>query len=139
MDAFGMVDLSFSGNLFTWSNHRQGFDLIKERLDRSIANSYFVTHLPAHNSDHNPLLLDTSIPSPSLPRPFRFEEFWTRDPTCGSVIEEAWSFIISGSPSYCLAKKLKLTKSAIKYWNKHHFWDIKTKLDNTLSLLDIAQ
>ncbi|XP_062171088.1 uncharacterized protein LOC133876865 [Alnus glutinosa] len=92
MDAFGMVDLSFSGNSFTWSNHRQGFDLIKERLDRSIANSYFVTHLPAHNSNHNHLLLDTSIPSPSLPRPFRFEEFWTRDPTCGSVIEEAWFF-----------------------------------------------
>jgi len=55
------------------------------------------------------------------------------------VIEEAWSSIILGSPSYCLAKKLKLTKSAIKYWNKHYFGDIKTKLDNTLSLLDIAQ
>jgi hypothetical protein len=147
MDAFGMVDLGFLGNPFTWSNHRQGFDLIKEQLDRSIVNSqwihffpsYSITHLPAHNSDHNPLLLDTSIPSPSLPRPFRFEEFWTHDPTCGIVIEEAWSSIISRSPSYCLAKKLKLTKSTIKYWNKHYFRDIKTKLNNTLYLLDIAQ
>jgi exonuclease III len=123
MDAFGMVDLGFSGNHFTWFNHRQGFDLIKERLDRSIANSqwihffsnYSVTHLPAHNSDHNPLLLDTSIPSLSLPRPFRFEEFWTCDPTCGIVIEEAWSSFIIGSPSYCFAKKLKLTKSALNF------------------------
>jgi hypothetical protein len=28
---------------------------------------------------------------PTLPRPFRFEEFWTRDPTCDIVIQEAWS------------------------------------------------
>jgi len=147
MDSFGMVDLGFSGNPFTWSNHRQGFDLIKERLDRSIANNqwihffpnYSITHLPAHNSDHNPLLLDTSIPLPSLPRPFRFEEFWTRDPTCGIVVEEAWSSLITGSPSYCLAKKLKLTKSAIKQWNKLYFGDIKTKVDNNLALLDTAQ
>jgi hypothetical protein len=97
MNAFGMVDLGFSGNPFTWSYHKQSYDLIKERLDRSIANSqwihffpsYSVTHLLAHSSDHNPLLLDISIPSPSLPWPFRVEEFWTRDLTCGIVIEEA--------------------------------------------------
>jgi len=147
VDVFGMVDLGFLGNPYTWSNHRQEFDLIKERLDRSIATSqwihfflsYSVTHLPAHCSDHNPLLLDTSIPSPSLPRPFRFKEFWTRDPTCGIVIEEAWSNLILGSPSYCLANKLKLTKTTIKYWNKHYFGDIRTKVDKTLSLLDITQ
>jgi hypothetical protein len=39
MSKFGMVDLSFFGNPFTWSNHRQGAGLIKECLDRSIANS----------------------------------------------------------------------------------------------------
>jgi hypothetical protein len=55
------------------------------------------------------------------------------------VVKEAWSSPITGSPSYCLEKKLKLTKSAIKQCNTHYFGDIKTKLDNTLSLLDIAQ
>jgi hypothetical protein len=55
------------------------------------------------------------------------------------VIEEAWSNLISESPSYCLAKKLKLTKTAIKYWNKHYFGDIRTKVYKTLSLLDITQ
>jgi hypothetical protein len=34
-----MIDLGFGGNPFTWSNHKQGYSLIKERLDRSIANS----------------------------------------------------------------------------------------------------
>jgi hypothetical protein len=141
MDEFGMIDLGFSGNPFTWSNHRQDSSLIKERLDRGIANSnwshyfpsYSVTHLPAHRSNHYPLLLNTSLPVPSLPRPFRFEEFWTRDPIYGIVIEETWSPFIVDSPSYCLTKKLKLTKAAIKLWNKHYFGNIKSKLDNTLS------
>jgi hypothetical protein len=147
MDGFGMIDLGFSGNPFTWSNHRQGSGLIKERLDRGVANchwihffpSYSVVHLPAHSSDHCPLLLNTSQILPSLPRPFRFEAFWTRDPTCGLVIEEAWSPFIAGSPSYCLTKKLKLTKEAIKFWNKHYFGTIKSKVDRTLFLLDEVQ
>jgi hypothetical protein len=147
MDEFGMIDMGFNGNPFTWSNHMQGSSLIKERLDMGIANnnwihyfpSYSVTHLPAHSLDHCLLLLNTSFPVPSLPRPFRFEEFWTRDPTCGIVIEEAWSPFIAGSPSYCLTKKLKLTKTAIKLWNKHYFGNIKSKLDNTLSLLNKFQ
>jgi hypothetical protein len=120
MDGYGMIDLGFCGNPYTWSNHRQGSSLINGCLDRGIANSncfpsYSVKHLPAHNSDHSPLLLNSNIPVQSLPRPFRFEAFWTRDPTCGIVINEAWSALIAGSPSFCLTQKLKITKEAIKY------------------------
>jgi hypothetical protein len=147
MSEFGMLIWVFSGNPFTWSNHRQGAGLIKERLDRSITNiqwihffpSYLVTHLPAFSFDHNPLLLNFSLPTPSLPRPFRFEDFWTRDPTCGIVIEEAWSTPVAGSPSFCLSQKLKLTKTAIKQWNKQYFGDITTKLNSTLAFLDLVQ
>jgi hypothetical protein len=128
VNTFGMVHLGFSGNPYTWSNHRQGVGLIKERLDRSLASSgwirffpsYSVSHLPAHGSDHNPLLLNNDLPLPTLPKPFRFEEFWTRDPTYGIVIQEGWS-TIEGSSSYCLSKKLKFIKQSIKYWNKHYF------------------
>lgn len=101
--------------------------------------SYLVTHLPAFSSDHNPLLLNFSLPTPSLPRPFRFEDFWTRDPTCGIVIEEAWSTPVAGSPSFCLSQKLKFTKTAIKQWNKQYFRDITTKLNSTLAFFDLVQ
>jgi hypothetical protein len=85
INTFGMVDLGFSGNPYTWSNYHKGLGLIKERLDRSFAfsdwicyfPSYSVSHLPAHNLDHYPLLLNTAIPVPTLPKPFRFEEFWS--------------------------------------------------------------
>jgi hypothetical protein len=147
INSFGMVDLGFSGNPYTWSNHRQGSSIIKERLDRCIATSqwlhwfpsFSVTLLPAHTFDHNPLLLNSSLPLPSLPRPFRFEEFWTRDPSCEIVVGEAWSSPITGSPSYCLTQKLKYTKKAIRHWNKHYFGDIRTKLNPTLQLLDATQ
>jgi hypothetical protein len=133
--------------ILTWSNHRQGSSLIKERLDRGIANcnwinffpSYSVVYFLAHTSDHSPLLLNSNLLVQSLPQPFRFEAFWTWDPTCGIVIEEAWSAFIAGSPSFCLITKLKITKTAIKYWNKHYFGNIKSKLDSTLSLLDKVQ
>jgi hypothetical protein len=55
------------------------------------------------------------------------------------VINEAWSTVVYGSSSFCLAQKLKITKKAIKYWNKYHFGDIRSKLYSTLLLLDITQ
>jgi hypothetical protein len=42
IDHLGLVDLGFVGNPFTWCNNRQGFDTIKERLDRSLASSNWV-------------------------------------------------------------------------------------------------
>jgi hypothetical protein len=94
INEFGLIDLGFSGNLFTWSNHRDGDNLIKERLNRGLASpqwihlfpSYSIRHLPAHTSDHNPLLLSTMENTTNLPRPFRFEKFWIKDPTCQNII-----------------------------------------------------
>jgi len=68
LNAMGMIDLGFSSNPYTWSNHRQGLGLIKEHLDRGIASlewihtfpDFSITHLLAHTSDHNPFLLDTT-------------------------------------------------------------------------------
>jgi hypothetical protein len=36
LNTMGMIDLGFSGNPYTWSNHCQGLGLIKERLDRTL-------------------------------------------------------------------------------------------------------
>jgi hypothetical protein len=77
INAFGMVDLRFSGNPYTWSNHRQCLGLIKERLDRSIATNQWIH-----------FFLPPSPPPLSLDL-FVFEELWTRDHTCGIVVKEA--------------------------------------------------
>ena len=133
LDSFGMVDLGFSGNPFTWSNKRQGNHLIKERLDCGLASSqwihllphFSVQHLPAHSSDHNPILLDTAAPDLSLPCWFRFKEFWTFDPSCSQVVSNAWVRPFLGSLEYILSNKLKATKMTLKIWNSTHFGNIQ--------------
>jgi exonuclease III len=60
-----LIDLGFSGARFTWTNGRQGESLIKERLDRAVANKEWkslfcevaVYVLAARSSDHKPLLM----------------------------------------------------------------------------------
>jgi hypothetical protein len=60
---------------------------IKERLVRGLAYlswihlhpEYSILHIPATNSNHHPISLNTVYHSSLLPRPFRFEEFWIRD------------------------------------------------------------
>jgi hypothetical protein len=142
-----MVDLGFFGNPFIWSNKRQYHHLIKEWLDRGIANSqwvhlfphFAVHHLPAQTFDHNPILLDTALSDLSLPRPFRFEEFWTYDALCDSVISSAWVKSFHGSSAFILSKKLKATKSTLKVWNSNHFGNIQKKIASSLRQLDFIQ
>jgi hypothetical protein len=147
LDSFSMIDLGFSGNPYTWSNKRRDHHLIKERLDRGIANSHWVhlfphfsvQHLPAQSFDHNPIILETAPSDLALPRPFKFEEFWTYDPSCGSTISSAWNnyfrgFLPPPPPlPFILSKKLKSTKSALKYWNYNHFGNIQKRIANSLS------
>jgi hypothetical protein len=129
---FGVVDLGFAGNPYTWCSHRQGFATIKERLDRGLATSnwihlhpkYSLFHIPAFNSNHNPISSNTNSYSLFLPKPFRFEEFWTKDPTCGKVIETAWNCLVSGNLSSLLPIKLNLTKTTLLKWNSSHFVNI---------------
>jgi hypothetical protein len=147
LDSFGMIDLGFSGNPFTWTNRRRDHNLIKEHLDRGIADPfwihlfphYSVQHLPAHSSNHNPILLNTIPTDLTLPRPFRFEEFWTFDPSCASTISLAWIHLFASSPQYILTKKLKYTRSSLKSWNLNCFGNIHKRISHTFSQLDHIQ
>jgi hypothetical protein len=73
-----------------------------------------------------------------LSRPFRFEEFWTKDPTCGDVIDVAWNLVVSGNPALCLVKKLNYTKTDLKNWNSLHFGNIQNKIKASLFKIDQA-
>lgn len=46
VDAASLVDLRYSGCPFTWTNARDGVDLIKERLGRAMANSRMLDTFP---------------------------------------------------------------------------------------------
>jgi hypothetical protein len=132
LNTFGMVDLGFSGNPYTWSNHREGHHQIKPRLDRGFAStswfslfpSFALRHLPDDSSDHNPLLLDTSMGQNSLPHPFHFEELWIHHLKCLSVVMAGWDVLDLSSPAFILVRKLKSNKMALKTWNSLSFGNI---------------
>lgn len=77
----GLVDVGNVGPTFTWSNGRYGFQQIKEKLDKGLANGEWMTLfsralisvLPRYASDHAPILLNTSGAMGAGPKPFRFE------------------------------------------------------------------
>lgn len=71
-------------------------------------------HLPAVVSNHNPLLLSTHSNRPNLPKPFKFEEFWTRGISSHSVTDGAWTLSVNGSAAFSLSKKIKASKVALK-------------------------
>jgi hypothetical protein len=147
VNSYGMVDLGFTGNPFTWSSHRDGHNLIRQRLDHGMASSQWVhlfpsfsiLHLPASGSDHNHLLLDIVQSRAFLLRPFKFEEFWTHHPDCDSTINLAWSPNCFGSPGHILNQKSRSTKVALKSWNRLSFGNIQHQITSLTSQLDAIQ
>ncbi|KAF4380255.1 hypothetical protein F8388_024548 [Cannabis sativa] len=125
----GGIDLGFQGVQCTWHNARKGNKNIRKRLDRGLANSCWITsfpsakisNLPILGSDHSPILLSLWNDSVKLNFPFRFLEVWTSSPECEMVIDKAWQQQASGNGEDLLRKKLKRTKSDLKYWNQHSF------------------
>ena len=116
---YGLADLGFKGNIFTWDNGKLGEDLVQERLDRTYANCEWraifphakVSHLQVSYSDHMPFLIsttETNNPRRRKRLPRRFEEKWVTHPDCERVICEAWGGQIqNGSPMFVLFEKIK--------------------------------
>lgn len=92
-----------------------------------------ITHLVALKSDHCPLLLQTNPTVLRLPRPFRFESMWTLNHEAAEIIQAAWP-----QPLNILAK-LKMTKLALKEWNKISFGHLQTKIKTLKDMIKEVQ
>ncbi|XP_048491336.1 uncharacterized protein LOC125492674 [Beta vulgaris subsp. vulgaris] len=100
MDAACLVDLGFDGNPFTWTNAREGVALIRERLDRALANHTWisefpgtqVSHLPRSYSDHCPVCVNLNLSSSSNQKmyPFRCKEVWLAHPDFKKFFINNW-------------------------------------------------
>ncbi|KAG8379884.1 hypothetical protein BUALT_Bualt07G0135700 [Buddleja alternifolia] len=147
LDESGLVDMGFEGNPFTWSNKKGGLANVQLRLDRCIANTSwinlfpqaFVSHLPAINSDHSPILLHTDSHQLGGPKPFCFENMWTRDDTCKDTIFGAWQPPVRGSFSFALHTKIKFTRYALRQWNRTKFGHCQRNISFIQNLISSVQ
>ncbi|KAI3840817.1 hypothetical protein MKW92_034803, partial [Papaver armeniacum] len=74
-----LLDVTFSGYPYTWSNHRQATQQVQAKLDKAMANSKWhdifqsakVYSLTAFGSDHSPIILHTNPADRELKKPSR--------------------------------------------------------------------
>ncbi|KAG2707736.1 hypothetical protein I3760_05G160800 [Carya illinoinensis] len=133
-------DLGYEGAPFTWSNRRGEEGLVKERLDRFLANSWWceihlnlrVSHGVAAYSDHIPLWLDTegALVRRRNRRLFRFEAMWVGEKECSSIIERAWCQ--RNGPISLDQIMGRISRCAIELgrWNKTSFGHVQKNLAN---------
>lgn len=87
-------------------------------------------YLTQIGSDHSPIILVTDSIIPKCWKPFKFFLTWLNDPTCATVIANAWNASVNGSVSFQLVKKSHATRKNISLWNREYFGDINQKVNN---------
>ncbi|KAL3752711.1 hypothetical protein ACJRO7_000159 [Eucalyptus globulus] len=144
-----LLDVVSKGCAFTWTNNRNGEDIVKERLDRMLCSmEWRLTFLAAEvfallaiGSDHSPLLLLTESMRVKKRKTFTFEAYWLQDQECHSIIVESWTSI--KVRHLTLPRKLNVVSAALASWSypkfnstQHQISSLKQQLQNLTNELN---
>jgi len=144
----GLVDLGFQGNIFTWNNGHPRDAFVQEWLDKACANSEWrslfphakVIHIQSSYSDHNPIIINISMPNQTYRKkkiPGRFEEKWAYHEGCEAVVRVAWDAKSGvGSPMFRLFEKIRRCRQALIEWSRNIVGNFKTKIQERQSALE---
>ncbi|KAF7807126.1 putative ribonuclease H protein At1g65750 family [Senna tora] len=143
----GLIDLPTFGNWFTWTNGRQGDDLVWERIDKTFSNvkwlhlfpETWVEVLPIAASDHSPLVIHVNRAQQKKPYSFKIEMMWLQHPQFQDIIRSNWSRTNSGSRALHVNSKLNVITKEIALWNKHEFGNISTQIQEIEASLQAIQ
>ncbi|KAL9677798.1 hypothetical protein QQ045_015634 [Rhodiola kirilowii] len=128
----GLIDLSFKGPQFTYSNRHKGADETKARVDRALANQNWrlmfpeaeVWHKVAPNSDHAPLIINWRRRGrPSRLNLFSFEPMWLKHKEFGELVNNIWGG--RKARSYRISETLKNCVDGLDAWSKRKFGRVK--------------
>jgi hypothetical protein len=123
-----MIDMEFFGSQYTRQKRCRNSQVVSRRLDRGVCDTRWrlqfleatIEHLVRRQSDHNPLILRCSHPSPSpTSRPFRFQAAWCTHVDYPPLVKKAWDRDRGN-----VAKSLHNVSEDSKKFNKEVFGNI---------------
>ncbi|KAL9680477.1 hypothetical protein QQ045_018356 [Rhodiola kirilowii] len=132
----GLTDLSYKGEMFTYSNRRRGDQEVKVRLDRAVANESWreafpqaiVKHDLSYTSDYSPLIIYLKEEVGSIKGGIsRFEQMWLRHERFKEMVETLWKFQHPGGP---LSRKLKDCMQGLSRWGDETFGNVRKRIKN---------
>ncbi|XP_057718268.1 uncharacterized protein LOC130932847 [Arachis stenosperma] len=132
------------GHPFTWTNRRQGEDLVKERLDRYLVGmewklkfpNVVVHRLTESGSDHAPLLMETEPQSWHSKRRFKYQKRWCGEDDVKRIVNEVWRMEVVGSAMFSLAQKLKVCRHKLVQWQKTHKANSRKEIEDLQAKLE---
>lgn len=121
-------DLGFQGVPHTYDNRRDGWNNVKVRLDRAVANNGWrdifpsaqIVHLVSPCSDHCHVLLKLVSVEYNQPRQkcLHYEILWEREPDSAQVIKDSWSSSSEKSDLGDINRSLAKVMAALRSWSK---------------------
>ena len=145
LDDCGLCDLGYKGCKFTWKKGNNPLTVVRERLDRFVADvnwcglfpNYMVKPFAQYRSDHAPILLTTwnAHDRGRQHNSFRFEALWLSKPECGEVVAESWE----ASRGENVEVRIESCANKLKQWAANSFGNIKKQIKKTEEKLKVAQ
>ncbi|KAL5842737.1 hypothetical protein ACOSQ3_013340 [Xanthoceras sorbifolium] len=153
LDSCGLEDLGFSEPRFTWSNRRDGDNLILERLDRCVGNFEWsqifsvvmVRHLGFWRFDHRPLVMtfDRAVAAPSAPadrgrRRRHFEACWANEEECVNLIRNTWQTVHQPASLHSVVEHVGTCSIKLNHWSRTRQFIMRREIDRKRRELDAA-
>ena len=142
-----VLDLTFSGCFYTWTNKSEEPQFVARKLDRVLANEYWmssfrstvVEFLVGGISNHSPAVIIVSTLQSFDPKPFKFYNFWMEHKGFSDWVKEGWNTYVERASMYKLYVKLRAVKAVLKEKNMVYFGNLKQRVDQAHDNLNLAQ
>ncbi|XP_074292582.1 uncharacterized protein LOC141619463 [Silene latifolia] len=135
-------------NTVTSPDERLGGNTRKySRLDRFMVNQAWIDMFPdmmAHFYpegllDHNPCIVSDIKLGGRKNASFKYFNMWSSAPSFSCIVNNDWRKSYNGTKMFCIVKKLKSLKGALKSLNRESYSDIENKASMVVQQLDSIQ
>ncbi|KAJ9536525.1 LOW QUALITY PROTEIN: hypothetical protein OSB04_un000277 [Centaurea solstitialis] len=141
-----VLDVRFSGVLYTWCQKPKEELGLRRKLDRVLANLEFtsmfdnatVKFLPRGLSDHSPSVLSFDGGVRKKKYGFKFDNFLVTDPQFLNIVKQHWEVEISGTFMFQVTSKLKALKKPLRQL-RGQYGNLSTRANKLKHELDVVQ